>query len=118
MVSVSKPNEEFDAPEIEVVANTNIEVDGLEDLTELPYGDEEDNYSYQTTSYFGGVFSQRKKVIVGLATILLVLCVTGFGAAVAQRSSIVSNYQFTPAPTKATKPPKSKTPKSKTPKEI
>eukprot|EP00574_Skeletonema_japonicum_P011664 CAMPEP_0201724484 /NCGR_PEP_ID=MMETSP0593-20130828/8227_1 /ASSEMBLY_ACC=CAM_ASM_000672 /TAXON_ID=267983 /ORGANISM="Skeletonema japonicum, Strain CCMP2506" /LENGTH=124 /DNA_ID=CAMNT_0048215761 /DNA_START=94 /DNA_END=468 /DNA_ORIENTATION=+ len=89
--------------DIEIVANVPSYDEGLEDVTELPFGEDEE-YRSSNSSMFN---SKRNKLILVVIATILLLCVTGFSAAAVSRNNTIRSFQSTNSPSKASKAPKS-----------
>jgi hypothetical protein len=91
--------------DIEIVANVPSYDEGLDDVTELPFGGDEEYHS-SNSSMFN---SKRNKLILVVIATILLLCVTGFSAAAVSRTNTVRSFQYTYPPTskapKASKAP-------------
>ena len=112
-MTVNNTND-FNAPEVEIVATNTSNDEGLEDVTALPFGHdaEEHRNQMQQAAKKGGY----KIILIGTAAILA-LCVTVFSAAaVSSNNAIAHSFNFNAAPksSKAKVTKSSKTPKAST----
>jgi hypothetical protein len=95
---------DFNAPEVEIVATNTSNDEGLEDVTALPFG--HDAEEYRSSNQAGSVVNKRNKIVLIVTAAILALCVTGFSAAAVSSNSIARSFNTTPA-SKSSKAPKS-----------
>eukprot|EP00984_Skeletonema_dohrnii_P022979 scaffold12087_cov73-Skeletonema_dohrnii-CCMP3373.AAC.2 len=94
---------DFNAPEVEIVATNTSNDEGLEDVTALPFGhDAEEQHS---SNQAGSVNKRNKIILIGTGIILLVCAVGYSAAAMSSSNAIAHSFSSTPG-SKSSKAPK------------
>eukprot|EP00984_Skeletonema_dohrnii_P014261 scaffold5971_cov111-Skeletonema_dohrnii-CCMP3373.AAC.6 len=94
---------DFNAPDVEIVAHNLPNDEDLEDVTALPFG--HDAEEYRSSNQAGSVVNKRNKIILIVTAAILVLCVTGFSADAVTSNNIARSFNGAPG-SKSSKAPK------------